>query len=49
MDNDIYIQLFKIRACKHLFSKCLCFKDFIYLFSERGERKEKEWERNINA
>ena len=25
------------------------FKDFIYLFSERGERKEKERERNINV
>ena len=24
-------------------------KDFIYLFSERGEGKEKEMERNINA
>ena len=25
------------------------FKDFIYLFLERGERREKERERNINA
>ena len=27
----------------------LCFKDFIYLFLERGERKEQERERNINV
>ena len=27
----------------------LCFKDFIYLFLERGEGKEKERERNINV
>ena len=26
----------------------VCFKDFIYLFLERGEGKEKERERNIN-
>ena len=25
------------------------FKDFIYLFLERGEGKGREWERNINA
>ena len=25
------------------------FKDFIYLFLEKGERKEKERERNINV
>ena len=25
------------------------FKDFIYLFLERGEGKEKEWERNIHV
>ena len=28
---------------------CLFFKDFIYLFSERGEGREKERERNINV
>ena len=31
-------------------SKCsICFKDFIYLFLERGEGKEKGRERNINV
>ena len=25
------------------------FKDFIYLFLERGERKDEEWGRNINV
>ena len=25
------------------------FKDFIYVFLERGEGREKEWERNINV
>ena len=28
---------------------CGIFKDFIYLFVERGEGKEKERERNINV
>ena len=25
------------------------FKDFLYLFLERGEGREKEWERNISV
>ena len=29
--------------------RVLSFKDFIYLFLERGEKKEKERERNINV
>ena len=28
---------------------CTCVLDFIYLFSERGERREKEGERNISV
>ena len=28
---------------------CFVFKDFIYLFLERGERKDKERDRNINV
>ena len=33
----------------HLLSSFFFFKDFIYLFLERGERKEKEREWNINV
>ena len=32
-----------------LFFKGFFFKDFIYLFLDRGEGREKEWERNINV
>ena len=35
--------------CGRSFSALLFFKDFICLFLERGERREKERERNINV
>ena len=38
-------------VCKgDFFSGLVCFfKDFIYLLLERGEGREKEWDRNINV
>ena len=49
----MYVTYAKASGC-HLGFICLFvyfyfFKDFIYLFSERGERREKDRERNINV
>ena len=39
----------KAYTSKHNHFSLLFFKDFIYLFLERGEGREKERERNISA
>ena len=50
---NCFIALLQIKMfldySKNIHGSLIFFKDFIYLFLERGEGKEKEKERNINV
>ena len=50
LNTTVYINLyFWKRIGKLLICLYFCFKDFIYLFLDRGEGRKREGERNINV
>ena len=46
--QDIFAYWFLYFLLENLLFILFLKKDFVYLFSQRGEWKEKEWERNID-